>query len=122
MASLNSPPRWFADGSGRVVAARIAPKDERVRQWERDVPRILASFSGAEDFLQGKLPQEDTDAANYAFAKFLLRDARRYARLLQLLHENKAFEESFAATYGGTPEQLVQAWAIAAQQERRRQR
>ena len=122
VASLNSPPRWFADGSGRGVAARIFPKDERVRHWEREMPRVLASFSRAEDFLQGKLPEEDADAANYGFAKFLQRDARRYARLLQLLREDKAFEESFSAAYGGPPEQLVQAWAVAAQQEGRRKR
>ena len=39
-----------------------------------------------------------------------------------IMGSRKAFEESFAATYGGTSEQMVQAWAVAAQQERRRQR
>jgi hypothetical protein len=51
-----------------------------------------------------------------------MKDARRYARLLQLLREGRGFGPAFQTTYGADPPSLTQAWAAQAAQNRRRSR
>jgi hypothetical protein len=80
VAGLNNAPRWFAEGAARVIAARVSSQDERIAQWDRELPRVLASLTKPDDFLTGKIPQEDADIASYSFLKYLMKDARRSPR------------------------------------------
>lgn len=122
LAGLNNAPRWFAEGSARVIAARVSSQDERIAQWDRELPRVLSSLTKPDDFLAGRIPQEDADVASYGFLKFLTKDARRHNRLLQLLREGEGFGPAFQTVYGGDPAMLAQAWAAQAAKNRRRTR
>jgi len=104
-------PRWFAEGAARVVAARIAKDDARVQAWDDGLSAALAKMRAADDFLTGKLAEEEAMLASYSFVKFLMKDARRFAQLLDQLEEGGDFEQAFAKVYGGTPNQLTAAWA-----------
>lgn len=104
-------PRWFAEGCGRVAAARFASDDARVRAWNDAVPQVIGSMGAPDDFLTGKLDQESTDIASYSFVAFLMKDSRRFSQLIDALRKGGDFNQAFVATYGGTPNQAAQGWA-----------
>jgi hypothetical protein len=62
------------------------------------------------DFLQGKMPPEETAIASYGYMKFLMGDAKRFDALLLALRENAKFDEAFLRSYGGVPELGAAAW------------
>jgi mono/diheme cytochrome c family protein len=105
-------PPWFAAGSGRVVAERLATADDkRIAQWGDDLPRVLGSLSAPDDFLAGKLPPEDADLCAFSFVKFLMADASKYQKVLGELRKGADFNAAFSSTFGGSPAQLTQAWS-----------
>jgi mono/diheme cytochrome c family protein len=104
-------PRWFAEGSGRVVAERIATADDkRIAQWGEELPRVLGSLAAPDDFLTGKLPPEDSDLCAFSFVKFLMADSSKYQAVLGSLRKGTDFTTAFSSTYGGSPSQLAGAW------------
>ncbi len=118
VASLSDTPTWYADGVGRVVASRIAPKDARVTEWSNDLPGVLGSLAKPDSFLSGKLPPKDAAIAGYSFVKFLMKDSKRTAALLDALRSGQKFDKAFSAVYGGSPAQATQAWARTASRRR----
>ncbi|MCA9269624.1 MAG: hypothetical protein KDA41_14180, partial [Planctomycetales bacterium] len=111
VASCGSPPRWFAEGSARAVAARLAATDSRVKAWDEALPSALGAMTAADDFMTGKIPEEEAMLAAYSFAKFLMKDARRYQKLLDDLRDGGEFDAVFVQVYGGTPAQVAASWA-----------
>jgi hypothetical protein len=104
-------PRWFAEGSGRVVAERLATADDkRVAQWDDALPGVISSLAAPDDFLTGKLPPEETDICAHSFVKYLMTDGSKYQALLGALRKGTDFNSAFAATYGGSPSQLTAVW------------
>jgi hypothetical protein len=104
-------PTWFAEGTGRVVATRLVQgPDARIDQWDAAVPQIIASMTAPDDFLTGKLSDDEAAIASYSFVKFLMADARKYPILLDDLRKGGDFAQVFPAVYGGTPSQLTVAW------------
>jgi hypothetical protein len=105
-------PHWFAEGTGRVVASRLATgADRRIDTWDEELPRVLSSMTAADDFLNKKLPPEDADIAAYSYVKFLMTDAKRFQTLLDTLRKGSDFTKAFSDTYGGGPSQVAAAWA-----------
>jgi hypothetical protein len=116
-------PRWFAEGSARVVATRMAPKDPRSASWDAELSGVLGSMTRGDDFLTGKLPPEHADLAAYGFVKFLMRSAAPYQSLLKALREGQEFEKAFAAAYKVAPAQAAEYWVAsgaAARSKRKR--
>ena len=107
-------PRWFAEGAARVVASRLADDDPRVQSWDESLPSTFAQMRAADDFLTGKLNEEDSMLASYSFVKFLMKDSRKFGRLLKGLQSGGDFEQTFASVYGGPPAALTPAWAATA--------
>src|SRR5207248_1370468 len=107
-------PRWFPEGAARVAAARLSPTDSRVADWDQQLPEILAGCEKPDDFLKGKLPPESSDICSYSFVRYLMSDAKRFNGLLDSLRKGDDFKKSFAAAYGGEPEQLSLAWVRVA--------
>ncbi len=118
VASLSDTPEWYADGVGRVVASRVAPKDERVVAWNNDISGVLASLAKPDSFLSGKLPPKDAAIAGYSYVRFLMKDSKRTAALLDALRAGEKFEKAFSAVYGGSPAQVTQIWARTARRRR----
>ncbi len=123
VASLGKgPPRWFAEGSARVVASRIAPKDPRVFDWENELSGALGSMTKADDFLTGKLPPEQSDVVSYSFVRFLMKSAGSYQSLLTAMRGGQTFDKAFVEVFKGTPAQAAEVWATAAVKSAKRKK
>jgi mono/diheme cytochrome c family protein len=107
-------PRWFAEGAARVVTSRVAKDDPRVKAWDESLPSAFAAMRAADDFLTGKLGEEQTNLASYSFLKYLMKDTRRFRQLLTTLEDGSDFEQAFAKVYSGPPASLTPAWARSA--------
>lgn len=118
VASLSDAPQWYADGVGRVVASRVAAKDPRVTEWNSELPGVLASLAKPDEFLNGKLPPASASIAGYDFVKFLMKDSKRTAALLDALRDGESFAKAFSNVYGGSPAQVTQLWARTAGRRR----
>jgi hypothetical protein len=104
-------PRWFAEGSGRVVASRLSTgADSRLAKWDDELAAALASMKAPDDFLTAKLAPEQADVCSFSFVKFLMSDPRRFGNLIDGLRKGGDFEKVFAEFYGGTPTQIATAW------------
>lgn len=99
-------PRWFADGAGHWVAARVFPRNEAVKNWEDEAMQIVANMQQPDDFLNGKLPEHQSALVSYLFAKRLRSNSARFNKLLKSLREQKTFDESFSEAYGATPQAM----------------
>jgi hypothetical protein len=106
----NNVPSWFAEGTGRVVAARLVPHDARVQHWNDELPNIFAEMKKPDDFLTGQLPPEDGDIASYNYLKFLMAQSKQYLKLVDDLRKGADFNKAFSAAYGGSPAQLAEVW------------
>lgn len=104
-------PTWFAEGTGRVIASRLVPNDTRVVKWDDELLNILGTMRKPDDFLTGQLAAEDSDIASYSFLKFLMAQPKQYLKLVDDLRGGADFTKAFSATYGGSPNQLAEAWA-----------
>jgi hypothetical protein len=103
-------PRWFATGTGRVVASRIDGKDARVAAWDDAVLDVVARMPSRDAFITGKLDADSADIAAYSFVKFLMTDSRKFGVLLDQLRKGGDFTQSFAQVYGASPNQLCDIW------------
>jgi len=111
VASQGRVPHWFADGSGRAIAAKINSKDSRVRGWESRLSQALVEVAHPADLLDNKLNPSDNDALVYGFVRNLMGNAGRYYGLLTSLRAGAKFDDAFARAYGGPPKEIVESWA-----------
>jgi hypothetical protein len=116
IATLNNPPRWFAEGAARVAASRLAPKDGRVAEWKSGLGPALAKMQKADDFMNKKLPPEDADIAAFSFVDALMqkKNAKAFSALLDALRQDTDFNQAFVAIYGASPQQAAEVWARTA--------
>ncbi len=110
VASLGKVPRWFAEGTARAVAAKLDPRDERVKAWDTEAARLMQSAAKPGAFLGGDLPPEESDVLSYSFVKFLMSSTSRFAELLAALSAGTAFEPAFEASYRAAPTAAVAEW------------
>lgn len=107
VASLGKTPRWFAVGVGRNVAARLDPKDARVRSWDAQAVDAWRAAGGTDGFLNGSLAPERNDLLSYAFVRSLMSNGGRFSGLMAQIRQGADFNKTFARQYGGTPQQLL---------------
>jgi hypothetical protein len=110
VASLGNVPPWFAEGAARWVASRAATGDARVKAWEAEIPDVVKSLSQPDDFLTGKLAQQQAEAAAFSYVQLLASDAARFRRLLKAVQDGGEFETAFRNAYGGTPSDVAKIW------------
>lgn len=110
VASLGKTPRWFAEGSARSAAARLDPADPRVVAWNDQVLAAMATMASPGDGVNGKLAPEMNDIVNYSYVNFLMNDGKRFPKLLDQLKQGVAFDKAFSDSFGGSPEQVAEAW------------
>ncbi len=114
LSGLGQIPRWYAEGTARAIAARVEPKDPRVKLWDDQVPRILSSNGKPAAFLTEGLPPEDNDILSYSYCRFLLTNANRHAALVAALQQKEPFDAAFSKAYGAPPADLVDPWLTRA--------
>jgi hypothetical protein len=104
-------PKWFAEGSARLIASRIEPRDARVRQWNDQLPAALASGWQPDGFLAGSLPLEQRAAIAYGFAKALGENMGKYNALMFAVGQGQNFDQAFAKTFGAPPKEVLVSWS-----------
>ena len=100
-------PTWFADGAGYLSVARLARDDPRLKEWEKALPGVIASMSKPDDFMTGKLPDDQAGLVAMSFVQKLMSDSRRFNQLLMALRKGESFDRSFQLIWGGTPQELL---------------
>jgi hypothetical protein len=110
VAGTGKVPRWFSEGTARAVAARLDPRDERVKDWEATAARLLQTLDKPQGFLDGKLPPEEADVLSYGFVKSLLAPASRFNGLLEALAQGIAFETAFEKSFRAGPTETAADW------------
>ncbi len=115
VAGLGMIPHWFAEGTARTVAAKLEPKDSRIKAWDEQVGRILVATDKPEGFLTSALQAEENDLLSYSFVKYLATQPVRRAGLLASLQQGASFDAAFGKAYGGPPRNMIGSWLARAQ-------
>lgn len=110
ISSLGGVPQWFAQGSARYAATKLAPRAARAKDLDEAVRSSRARIQQVERFLTGALPPEDNELLSYGFVRFLLSAPERYAALLDALRAGDKFDEALARAYGRPADELVALW------------
>jgi mono/diheme cytochrome c family protein len=113
IAQLGEAPRWLAEGTGRMVTARLAGKNGPGPQWDSELLSTLGAVGKPEEFLDEKLPPNQLDLIGYGMARFLFdRNQRKGTdRMLRAIAEGKPFKEAVGAGFGVTPKELLAGYA-----------
>lgn len=119
VASLGNVPAWFSEGVGRVVATRSAKDDVRSAEWEEQLPLILAKSKQPDAFLKGKMPPHESNVLAYGFLKYLMRDSKKFTKVMQQIAGGGNFSDVFSTVYQGSPDQVVAIWAKNARKSKR---
>jgi hypothetical protein len=114
-------PAWFAEGSGRFAARRINADDERIAKWDAQLAEALGQMENPDDFLTGKLSPAQAAVVSYSFVQFLMKDSRRYKKVLNALRDGQPFATSFSDAYNGSPSQVAAIWARSASRSSKKQ-
>lgn len=111
VASLGTNvPHWFAEGSGRMAAAKIAPNDVRGKAWDVVLMEAWGEMEKPTEFMEGKMNNELADTFSYSFVKYLTNDNKRYQKLLSELRKGGDFAKLFPAIYGYDPAKVAENW------------
>lgn len=94
-------PRWFADGFGYYAAAKVLPRDERVKAWDNQAAEVVAELKNPSDVIDGKLGAEKTALASFHLVRQL-----KNAQLQKLLNQTRkksSFTDAFQELFGKPP-------------------
>jgi mono/diheme cytochrome c family protein len=112
-------PRWLTEGLARAVAAKIAPKDSRVKQWQVHLTELKRSASSSADFLTPTLPPADADVLSYGFAASLVKDSSRLKRFLTELGKGTSTEDAFSKAFGASVKERADTWLRSGRRRKR---
>lgn len=94
-------PRWFSDGFGRYLAARLLPRDESVKSWDSESEQVIAELKNPGDGIDGKLGPKKTALASYQLIRQLKKGELQ--KLLRQSQKQSSFVGAFEQLYGKTP-------------------
>ena len=103
-------PRWLTTGLARAVAAKLDPREERVKRWQDDLAELKRTTASSDGFLTPTLSPADADLLSYGFAASLLADSTRLNRFLSELRLGKSVDASFSTAFGTTPKARADIW------------
>lgn len=109
LASLGAPD-WFAHGSAKTVATRLATRSGSTKALDDEVRQALARIRQPEQLLRGNVPPGDAALLSYGLVKFLMTGPERYAGLLDDLRAGEPFDTSLEKHYGRDAPALVKMW------------
>ncbi len=102
-----SVPRWFADGLGYSVAAKMFKKDPVVVAWETAAASASSSMQRKSDFLTGNMDQHQAGLVSFAFVQQLRKKNSSFKRLMGELNAGANFDAAFTAVYKKSPSDMV---------------
>lgn len=104
-------PAWFAQGAGRTVAAKVAPKAAVAKAWKTETAEALGRLAAPEDFFAGHAGPVAQAAIGGGFVSALAASPVKLRALVAKLDEGAAFDTAFADVFKSPPEALFAAWA-----------
>lgn len=113
LAMRGSGPRWFREGLGRAVAAKLAGRDlPETQQWDAAIPAALRVVKKPKELIDERLPPAETDVLSYGIGKTLLDRSynRELNRLLANLESGAPFDEAFATAFRVPLLNFVTTW------------
>jgi len=100
-------PRWFADGMGHAVAFKICTRSEEAGSWEGRAMDLVRTMSSPNDFIAGRLPEDQAGLIAYYFLSQLRANSGRFGKLLAGMAEGQSFNDSFTQAFGQTPQDFL---------------
>lgn len=101
-------PRWFADGMGYSAAAKIFSRSDEAASWEARALETVRRMNQPDDFIAGRLPEDQAGLAGYYFLAQLRTNGGAFNKLLGGLTKGQLFEDSFAKAFGLPPNEFLQ--------------
>lgn len=103
-------PAWFAQGAGRTVAAKVAPKATVVKAWKTEAADSLARLAAPEDFFEGHAGPVAQAAIGGGFVSALAPSPAKLQAIVAGLDGGAAFDTAFADVFKSPPQALFAAW------------
>jgi hypothetical protein len=103
-------PAWFAQGAGRTVAAKVAPKAAVVKAWKTEAAESLARLAAPEDFFEGHAGPVAQAAIGGGFVSALAPSPAKLQAIVAGLDGGAAFDTAFADVFKSPPQALFAAW------------
>ena len=110
VASRGGYPSWFEFGLADAVALKLSPGLPRCQRLESQILNLPATLAEPDEFLSQKAPTDVNQAAACSFVQFLMRNSRRFPRLLSAVSSGTNWESALTSTYGATQDELIASW------------
>ena len=103
-------PRWFAEGMGYWIAEDVLKGSDIVETWESESKTLAEGMERPDDFIRGRIPEDQAALVGYYFVKRLrAKGSRPFKRMLELIGEGRTFNDGFQEVYGVSPSEFVGA-------------
>jgi len=103
-------PAWFAQGAGRAVALKVAPKAPVVKAWKAEAADAMARLGAPEDFFGGNAGPVALAAVGGGFVSELAPSPTKLRSMIERLDGGSAFDAAFAEVFKAAPQPLFAAW------------
>jgi mono/diheme cytochrome c family protein len=103
-------PAWFAQGAGRAVAMKVAPRAPVAKTWKIEALDAAARLDSPEDFFAGNAGPVAVAAVGGGFVSELSPSPAKLRSMVERLDHGAAFEAAFAEVFKAPPQQLFAAW------------
>lgn len=103
-------PAWFAQGAGRTVGMRVAPKSGVVKAWRSEAVDAAARLGSPEDFFGGNVGPVALAAIGGGFLSELSPSPARLEAVVKRLDDGATFDAAFADVFKAPPPALFAAW------------
>ncbi|MFM7564412.1 MAG: hypothetical protein ACKO81_15425 [Planctomycetota bacterium] len=101
-------PRWFADGVGYSIAAKVYNRSDEAAAWEAEAASAAKRMAQPTDFITGKLAEDQSALVAYSFVNQLRANGPKFKKFTESLEQGEAFEAAFQQAFGKTPTELLQ--------------
>lgn len=99
-------PRWFSDGVGYWVAARLNPRDDQIKTWDDQSLAAINRVSSSAEIIEQKIERQLAGLVGYQWVKALKRKSASFEKLIHALRAEESFDEAFRSAYGISPGEM----------------
>lgn len=102
-------PVWFADGASVYAVVKLVKNDPRVKEIPAIAATAASKMEAGDEFITGKMPEEDARIVSYMFIEYLMKDSKRFGNLITSMRKGDSFDAAFTSSYGGSPSDVAKA-------------
>jgi len=103
-------PAWFAQGAGRAVGMKVAPKASVVKTWKADAAQAAARLGSPEDFFGGNAGPVAVAAIGGGFVAEIAASPAKLQAMVEQIDGGAAFDAAFVDVFKAPPQALFAAW------------